>query len=117
MSLTKDRVAITQLTAAGTSTVLDVTGSYFNTLLVRHVNGAGTVTVAGSFLVQVQAANGTIWYPLNNQGFQASTTTGATDYFTIRIPKGIAKVQLVYTPPTGATGFTLDAEIAEETGQ
>ena len=116
MAVAKNRGAITQLTASGTSTTIDLSLIYTAVLFVKHFNGTGTVTTAASFLVQYQAKGGTLWYTLNNQAFTPSAITGKTDDFTIFIPDGTGAVQLVYTAPAGPTGFTLDAEAGEITG-
>jgi hypothetical protein len=114
MPATKGHAAITQLTASGTSTTLDVSGAYGATLLWAHSNGSGTVTVPGSFRVQVKANGGARWVDLTTP--VASTTTGATDTGVVALPPDIGSVQLVYVAPTGAVAPTLDAEVATTTG-
>jgi hypothetical protein len=114
MALTKSGSAITQLTASGTSTTLDVSASYGQTLGIKHNNGSGTVTVAALAKVQWKRASGSNWYDLTT--VSASTTTSAIDTFTVAIPDAAASVQIVYTQPTGASGYALDAEIGTITG-
>lgn len=108
MALTKSRSAITQLAASGTSTPIDVSTSYEHTLYVRHSNGTGTVTTAAAIKVQVKPSGGS-WTTLTT--LAASTTAAQADQFVVRIPDDAAAVQVVYTAPTGPTGFTLDAEV------
>lgn len=112
MALTKDRASITQLTASGTSTALDVSGAYEATLYVRHSNGTGTVTTAATIAVQVKPSGGTY---ITLTTLAASTTAAQLDVFTVRIPDDATSVQLVYTQPTGPTGYTLDAEVGRIT--
>jgi hypothetical protein len=114
MSLTKSRATITQLTAGGTSTALDISGAYRSTLYIKHFNGSGTVTTGARIQVQVQAAGGSQYY--NHVGaIQASTTAAATETWTAELPDDAGSVQVVYTAPTGPTGFTLDAEVSRIT--
>lgn len=114
MALSKTRAAITQLTATGTSTVLDLGGAYDATLLVRHVNGSGSISAQGTADVEVRAEGGTEWYTLTTLGF--GTTASAAAERVIDLPPAIADVRLSYTAPTGSTGHTLDAEVATITG-
>lgn len=115
MALTKGRSAITQLTASGTSTTLDVSGAYSATLLLKHSNGTGSVTAAASFGVQVQSHGGSAWYAWATP--VASTTAAQVDSIGVALPPDVDSVRIVYTAPTGAaTGYTLDAEVATTTG-
>ena len=116
MALAKDRAAITQLTASGTSTTLDVSGSYESTLYVRHSNGTGGSGFTGaSIAVQVKPSGGTF---ITLVTLAASQTAAQLDVFTVRIPDDAVSVELVYTQPSGGTpptGFTLDAEVGRIT--
>lgn len=107
MALTKSRAAVTQLTASGTSTAIDISASYGHTLYVRHSNGTGTISAAATIKVQVKASGGTY---VTLTTLAASTTASTVDTFTVHLPDDAASVQLVYVSPTGATGSTLDAE-------
>lgn len=114
MALSKGRSAITQLTASGTSTTLDVSGAYSATLLIKHSNGTSTVTAAASFEVQVKSQGGTNWYA--HATCVGSTTAAQVDDVTVALPEDVASVRIIYTAPTGPSGFTLDAEVATTTG-
>lgn len=114
MALSKGRSAITQLTASGTSTTLDVSGAYSATLLIKHSNGTGTVTAEASFQVQVKSQGGSSWYTWTIA--IASKTAAQVDDITIALPPDVASMRIVYTSPTGATGATCDAEVATTTG-
>jgi len=115
MSLTKGRAAIAQLTAGGTSTTIDVSPSYSQTLLIKHSNGSGAVTVAASIDVQVKAAGGSLWYSLTGGPIALGTTTAAIEDKVVFLPDPVASVRVVYVAPTGPTGFTLDAECGDIT--
>lgn len=108
MALTKGRSAITQLTAGGTSTSLDVSASYAHTLYVRHTNGSATITVGATIRVQAKPSGGTF---IDLATFTASTTASTVDPFLCRLPDDAATVQMIYTYPTGGSGHTLDAEV------
>ena len=114
MALTKTSAAIPQLTASGNSTTLSVTASYTHTLYLSHFNGSGSVTAAATAQVQIQPNSATRWYNLVLVTF--GTTTGGTDSLPVDIPIDTTGIRIVYTAPTGPTGFTLDAEVGEETG-
>ena len=114
MSLTKTSAAITQLTGSGNSTTLNVTPSYYHTLYLSHYNGTGSVTGSATAKVQIQPASAIRWYDLTTVTF--SLTTSATDTQPVDIPIDATGVRIVYTAPTGPTGFTLDAEVGEESG-
>lgn len=108
MALTKSRAFITQLTASGTSTALDVSASYGHTLYIRHGNGTGTASAAATITVQVKPSGGTYVTLIS---VSASVVGGQTDVWVVRIPDDTAAVQIVYVAPTGLTGSTLDAEV------
>lgn len=114
MALVKGRSAITQLTASGTSTPLDVSASYTQTLYISHSNGTGTVTTAGSVQVQVQPSGSSRWYNYGGP-IQFSTTAAIVDSYAVALRDDTTGVQLVYTAPAGATGYTLDAEVGTDT--
>jgi hypothetical protein len=114
MALAKSRASITQLTASGTSTTLDVSAAYSATLLIRHSNGSGSVTAAASFQVQVKPVGGSTWY--THAVPVASTTTAQVDTIVVALPPDVGSVQVVYTAPTGPSGSTFDAEVATTTG-
>lgn len=108
MALTKAKTSITQLTASGTSTAPDVSGSYDQGLYLSHSNGTGSVTVAATAKVQVQPSGASRWYDLTTVTF--STTAAATDSVVVALPDNATGVRVVYTQPTGPTGYTLDAD-------
>lgn len=110
MALSKGRAAITQMTASGTSTTISISTVDGQTLLISHSNGTGTVTAFATIAVQVQASGGTLWYTIAT--YQASTTAASVDTFACKLVDEFAAVRLIYTAPTGPTGFTLDAECA-----
>jgi len=109
VALTKSRAAITQLTASGTSTTLDVSASYQTTCYIKHVNGTGTITGQGTAVVQVRTNGGTEWYDLTEVGF--GTTASDVVEVAVDVPADADDVQIVYTAPAGSTGHTLDAEV------
>ena len=109
MSLAKSHDTITQLTATGQSTSLDIRASYRQSLYVKHYNGSGSVSAAGTAKIQVKPNGSSTWYDLVSVAF--GTTTGGTDTSVIPIPDDAGSVRLDYTAPSGASGFTLDAEV------
>lgn len=109
MALVKSRSAITQLTATGQSTTLDLGTSYDHTLAVRHVNGTGTITAQGTAVVEWRTEGGTTWFTLTTLGF--GTTASAAVEVSVDLPPSAGEVRLDYTAPTGSTGHTLDAEV------
>lgn len=117
MALSKSRAAIAQLTASGTSTTLDVSASYRQTLYLKHSNGTGTVTGAATYQVQVKTSGGTLWYSLNAQPLPFSAVAAQVDDRPFRIPDDVASVRIIYAQPTGPTGYTLDAEVGDITGE
>jgi len=112
MAPTKDRAAITQLTATGNSTDLDVSGAYRASLGIEHNNGTGTITVGAQIDVRVKPASGS-WYVLTT--ITANLTASSQQTWVVDIPDGMASVDLDYTAPTGSTGHTLDAEVGRIT--
>lgn len=106
--MTKDRSAFTQLTASGTSSALDLSTAYGSSLYLRHSNGSGSVTTAAALMVQVKPSGGTM---TTLTIVLASTTTAGSDHWVISLPVDASSVQVVYTAPGGATGYTLDGEV------
>lgn len=109
MALSKSKSAITQMTASGTSTLLDVSASYGDTLYLNHSNGTGAVTTAGQVVVQVRPNAGARWYTLAT--LPLSAVAAAVDQPICALRDDVGQVQLVYTAPAGPTGFALDAEV------
>jgi hypothetical protein len=114
MALAKSRSAITQVTATGNSTTLSLSTAYEAAILVRHVNGTGTISAQGVADVEVRSSGGSTWFTLTTLGF--GTTASAAVERVVDIPPGCDEVRLAYTSPTGSTGHTLDAEVATITG-
>lgn len=108
MAASKDRFAFTQLTASGTSTALDLSTAYSGSLYLRHSNGTGTVTAAARIVVQVKPSGGTM---TTLTTVLASLVTSGADHWVVSLPDDAASVQVVYTAPTGASGYTLDGEV------
>jgi len=113
MALTKGRTAITQLTATGNSSDLDVSDAYKADLGIKHVNGTGTITAGAQIHVRWKPSGGSQWYVLAS--ILCSLTASDEQTFSVRIPDAAASVDLDYTAPTGSTGHTLDAEVGETT--
>lgn len=111
MAVTLSRAAATQLTASGTSTTMDADGKLGKACYLKHSNGAGSVSQAATFDVQVQTKGGSEWYTQTNGPALFGTTAAATETRTIPIEDSAAAVRVVYVAPTGPTGFTLDAEV------
>jgi hypothetical protein len=114
MALTKSRAAITQVTATGQSTTLDLGASYTHSLYIRHVNGTGSITVQATGVVECRSEGGTVWFTLTTLGF--GTTASAVIEATVALPDDAGEVRIDYTAPTGSTGHTLDAEAGLITG-
>ena len=114
MALTKTRTAITQVTASGNSSDLDVSNAYRATLGIKHVNGTGAITAGAQITVRWKPNSGSTWYELTT--IVCGTTASATELFTVDVPDAATDVDLDYTAPTGSSGHTLDAEVAEITG-
>lgn len=112
MAFDKTRAAITQLTASGASTTLNAASGVGCVLLIRHSNGAGSVTAAATAQVQMQAKGGSAWYSPPAYLVAFGSTAAAVEDRAVAIPDGVGSVRVVYTAPTGPTGFTLDAEAA-----
>jgi len=112
MALSKDRAAITQLTATGTSTTLDVSASYGHTLYLRHSNGTGTPSTIGSVRVQAKPSGGTF---IDVAPYSFSAVATEANSYPCLIPDDAVSVQLIYTAPAGTTGHTLDAEVGRIT--
>lgn len=115
MALTKDRAAITQLSASGPSTTLDLTSAYRSTLYVHHVNGTGTITVGATIQVQVQSEAGTEWFDFGGP-LRGNLTASAVQEWAVELPDDAGAARIDYTVPTGSTGHTLDAEVGRITG-
>jgi hypothetical protein len=109
VALTKSRAAITQVTATGQSTTLDLGASYRHSLYVRHVNGTGTISAQGTGVVECRTEGGSTWFTLSTFGF--GTTASAASEFTVDLPDDAGDVRIDYTAPAGSTGHTLDAEV------
>lgn len=112
MAISKDRAAFTQLTASGTSTALDLSAAYRSSLYLRHSNGTGSVTGAAILTVQVKPSGGAM---TSLAVVLASKTTSGVDHWVLALPDDAASVQVVYTAPTGASGYTLDGEVGRLT--
>lgn len=108
MPITKSRAAISQLTASGQSSALNVSGSEGGTLYVRHVNGAGTLTVQGQAVIEVKTEGGANWFTIALLPFGLV----ANDPIEVPVPIPIdaASVRADYTAPSGSTGHSFDME-------
>jgi hypothetical protein len=113
MALSKGRAAITQLTAAGTSTTVTLASTVDNVAYLNHSNGTGTVTVGATIGIDVQLSGGSVWNRLTT--LVMPLTAAAVTYTPVAIPHSAAAVRFVYTAPTGASSHTLDAEIGTVT--
>lgn len=112
MALTKDRAAITQVTATGQSSALSLATAYRSSLYIRHVNGTGSISVGAT--VQVQVRVNSVWYNLGGP-FVFGTTASAAETRVVQLPDDATEVRLDYTAPTGSTGHTLDSEVGRLT--
>lgn len=108
MALTKERAAITQVTATGQSNAVLLSTGYRSSAYIRHVNGTGTITAGATVQVQVRVL--TVWYSLGGP-FVFGTTASAAETRVVQLPDDAAEVRLDYTAPSGSTGHTLDMEI------
>jgi hypothetical protein len=115
MALTKTAGSITQLTATGASTTLDVEASYEHSLYVVHVNGSGSITAQATIQVQARPKSSSTWYSLGGP-LGGGVTASATRSWTVPLPPDATEVRLSYTAPTGSSGHTLDAEVGRVTG-
>lgn len=115
MALSKSSTAITQLTAAGTSASVPVAAGVLPVVALRHSNGTGSVTAAGTAQVQYQLNGAARWYAPALLLVTFGTTAAATEDRTVSVPDAATAVRVVYTPPSGPTGYTLDAEIGTVT--
>lgn len=115
MALTKARETITQVTATGTSTVIDIADSYSSEAYIKHVNGTGTITAGAQVQVEVRPDGGTDYFNLGG-ALLFGTTASATETRVVLLPDSAGDVRFSYTAPTGSTGHTLDAEVAQTTG-
>ena len=114
MALTKAREAITQVTATGQSTTLDIAASYRTSIYIEHNNGTGTITAGAQIIIQVKPDGGTVWYDFIT--LEADTTASSENQWVIMLPDDAGDVRIDYTAPTGSTGHTLDAEVGKITG-
>jgi hypothetical protein len=112
LALSKSGSSITQLTAAGTSTTIDVSGAYDQVLGVRLYNGtSGTPTTVATAKVQWKRSGGIYWYDIGTVGGDLVASSVTT--YTFDIPNAVASLQVLYTVPSGGSvaGFTCDAEV------
>lgn len=110
MALSKSNASITQLTAAGTSTTVSPTGISPVASLTNY-NGSGSVTAAATAQIQYQLGGSTTWHADTAYLVTFGTATGGTDVRTIQLPDAVSAVKITYVAPTGASGYTLDAEL------
>lgn len=115
MALAKNSVAIAQLTASGTSASQDLSAGIAPVCSLRHSNGTGSITAAGTAQVQYQLSGAARWYAPPGLLITFSTTAAATDDRTVSLPDAATAARIVYTAPTGATSPTLDAEFGTVT--
>lgn len=113
MAVTKTNSSITQVTATGNSTDIDISNAYAATAHIEHNNGTGTITVAAQIDVRVSSDGGTTWYVLAT--LVADTTASSQQWWVVDLPPGSDTVDLDYTAPTGSTGHTLDMDVGEIT--
>jgi hypothetical protein len=115
MAVTLATGTITQLTAAGTSTEMDIANAYAAAISIKHVNGTGTITTGGIVRVEI-SYDGTNWE--TDITFTFGLTASATEFRTYPPPADglpIDAVRLVWTVPVGSTGHTLDARFGKAT--
>ena len=113
MALTKANGSITQVTATGNSTEIDVANAYAAAVSIKHVNGTGTITAGAVVKVQI-SHDGTNWEA--DTTFTFGLTASATEFRTYTPPADglpIDAIRLAYTAPTGSSGHTLDARFSK----
>ena len=111
MALTKTFSAITQVTATGTSTTIDIAASYDSEAYIRHDNGTGTPSTAAEIQVQVKPDGSSNWID-HLAPIKCSLVAADEQDFLVLLPRGGGDVQFVYTAPGTSTGYTLDAEVS-----
>ena len=109
MALTKSRAAISQLTATGQSTALNVAASYRHSIYVKMTNGTATITAGATVKVQARPTGSSQWYDLLTLAF--GTTASVVETRVVILPDDTGEVRLDYTAPTGGSGHALDAEV------
>jgi hypothetical protein len=117
MALTRTSAALTQLTASGDTSDVDVSAAYTALFSIKHVNGTGTITVAATIQPKI-SHNGTDFFNYGG-AFTCSTTASATEIFTLSLDLSEvpdAEVRFTYVEPTGSTGETLDVSYTLTTG-
>lgn len=112
-SPTKARGTVSDLTASGTSSAIDVSDAYSATAYVAHTNGTGTITVGALVIVQVRPSGGTY---INHAQFRFGQTASAAESQDVDLPEDCTDVRIVYTAPTGSTGHSCKLETGEVTG-
>ena len=113
MASTKDKAAITQVTATGNSTDIDTSDDYNQDIFIKHVNGTGTITAGAQIDIRVRPNGSSQWYVLGS--LYGNTTASSAQTWVVPLPQTAAEVDLDYTAPTGSTGHTLDAEVGRMT--
>lgn len=111
MALSKTSSAITQLTSSGTSTALNISAGIAPVLCLHHSNGTGSVTGAATAQVKFELNGAVRYYGPPELLITFGTGAAATEDRSVSVPDSSTSVEIVYTAPTGPTGFTLDAEV------
>lgn len=112
MALAKTSQSVTQLTSSGTSSSYSVSGGISVLVSLYHSNGTGTVSAAATAQIQYQVNGASRWYAPLILLVTFGTSTSSVEPRSISLPDSITAVKITYTAPTGATGYSLDAEIA-----
>ena len=105
---TKTTQAITELTADGPSDEIDLSAIDRASLYVKHNNGSGTPSTAGSIALEVQGVGSSNWHPVQSLIF--SKVAGDVEDGSFPIPDDAGKARLSYYAPSGTTGQTLNAD-------
>lgn len=110
MALSKSSSAITQLTASGTSTTATISAGVSPLVSLYHSNGTGSVSAAATAQVQYRVDGAARWYSPTSLLVTFGTTAAAVESRRVSLPDSATSSRIVYTAPTGPTGYTLDAE-------
>lgn len=117
MALTKNSAAITQLTASGTSTELDVSASDEHALFIQHSNGAGTPTSQATIQIQARPVGSLAWSDVGGPLGGGLDAAAARTWGDIPLTGVVGAVRIVYVAPGGTTGHTLDAQVGRITAR
>lgn len=116
MALSKTFTAVAGIpssgTASGTSTSVDISGSYASEVDVQIVQ-VGTAGTIASFFVEFSADN--VNFRSTIGPFNAGNAASTYKFGPIICPAGQSYVRIVYTAQTGGTSSTITADVTRTT--